>query len=381
MEMMRLKHRAQAGAEQDQIFMFTITRRSKWGFDTSGGVSISAGAGTGGIGTITLKTPAGNKINYAFAAAGVSVGFSAKFGTSGSSEDFTSGGAMYLLDRLGGNDLTRDDIEGFFISRDASLAFGIGMSGAAMLIGIPLSSMPAEVLVQFLRAGDAVADAVGSAVGHPLIVKILMAPMGASIIGGILDKISPATFESRAKALLLTGGQTAGGLGLSASATIGYMWAPDAAKLAPPPGQSVPNIDLPIVEVTTTRWASTSQDKADVIHLPGDALFGFDRFDLRPEAQATLGKAADLIRTRSPRALSVEGHTDAIGSDGYNNTLSMHRANAVAHWLINRKVMPRSAVYTKGWGKMRPVAPNMRGNLDDPLGRKKNRRVEIWLIK
>jgi outer membrane protein OmpA-like peptidoglycan-associated protein len=362
--------------------MLTVTKRSDWSFDTSGGVSMSVGAGTGGMGTITLKSPIGNKIMYTFVAAGAGIGFSVKYGASASSESYWSAGAIYLLDRFARNELTRDDVEGFFISHDASAAVGVGISGSAMLIGIPLSSIPAEVLVQLLRSGDGVADAVSAAVGHPLLVKILMAPTGASILGAILDKISPTTFESRAKALLLTGGQTTGGLGLSASATIGYMWAPDAAKLAPPPGQWMPDIVVPTIETVTTRSALPSQDEADVIRLPGDALFGFDRYDIRPDADVTLRKAAALIQQKSPRALSVEGHTDAIGDAGYNFTLSNQRAHAVARWLINRKVMKASAVHTKGWGKMRPVSPNTRGDgLDDPMGRQRNRRVEIWLIR
>jgi outer membrane protein OmpA-like peptidoglycan-associated protein len=363
--------------------MFTVTKRSKWTFDTSGGVSMSAGAGTGGIGTITLKSPAGNSIMYTFAAVGASVGFSVKYGASGSSESFTSGGALYLLDRFGRDELTRDDIEGFFISRDASAALGMGISGSAMLIGIPLSSVPVEVLLQVLRSGDGLADAVGAATGHPLLVKLLMAPTtGASILGAILDKVSPATFESRAKALLLTGGQTAGGLGVGVSATIGYMWAPGVAKFAPDPRQSLPNIDLPIVETVTMRSALSSQDESDVIRLPGDLLFGFDRADIRPAAETALRKAATLIQQRQPRALSVEGHTDAIGEAGYNVVLSNRRAHAVARWLASRKVAKSSAIHTKGWGKMRPVAPNTRPDgSDDPAGRQKNRRVEIWLIR
>jgi outer membrane protein OmpA-like peptidoglycan-associated protein len=54
----------------------------------------------------------------------------------------------------------------------------------------------------------------------------------------------------------------------------------------------------------------------------------------------------------------------------------------VARWLASRKVAKSSAIHTKGWGKMRPVAPNTRPDgSDDPAGRQKNRRVEIWLIR
>ena len=126
----------------------------------------------------------------------------------------------------------------------------------------------------------------------------------------------------------------------------------------------------------------TSQDEADVIRLPGDALFAFDRYDIRPQAEVTLQKAAALIQQRSPRALSVEGHTDAIGDPGYNSMLSHQRAHAVERWLVQRNVMKASAIHTKGCGKMHPVARNTRPDgADDPIGRQKNRRVEIWLIR
>jgi outer membrane protein OmpA-like peptidoglycan-associated protein len=215
-----------------------------------------------------------------------------------------------------------------------------------------------------------------------LLVKIAMAPVtGVSLLAALVDKISPSVLGSRAKALLLTGGFNTGGVGVSASATIGYMWS-DAASLGPPRGQWMPNLDVPIIETTTTRSALPSQDEADVIRLSGDALFGFDRYDIRPAAEVTLLKAEALIQQKSPRALSVEGHTDAIGDPGYNFVLSTHRADAIKRWLVQRNVMKAEAIQTKGWGKMRPVAPNTRaGGLDDPKGRQKNRRVEIWLIK
>jgi outer membrane protein OmpA-like peptidoglycan-associated protein len=159
------------------------------------------------------------------------------------------------------------------------------------------------------------------------------------------------------------------------------MWS-GAPSLAPPPGQWTPNLTVPTIETVTIRSALTSQDEADVIRLPGDALFAFDRYDIRPAAEATLLQAAALIQQKLPRALSVEGHTDAIGNSGYNFMLSNQRANAIKHWLVNRNVMKASAIETRGWGKMRPIAPNTQtSGLDDPKGRQKNRRVEIWMIK
>ncbi|HLK24527.1 MAG TPA: OmpA family protein, partial [Caulobacteraceae bacterium] len=73
----------------------------------------------------------------------------------------------------------------------------------------------------------------------------------------------------------------------------------------------------------------------------------------------------------------VEGHTDAIGSDAYNMTLSEARARTVRDWLSARGAIP-AATPIKGYGKRDPIAPNTRPDgSDDPEGRQKNRRVDI----
>jgi outer membrane protein OmpA-like peptidoglycan-associated protein len=75
----------------------------------------------------------------------------------------------------------------------------------------------------------------------------------------------------------------------------------------------------------------------------------------------------------------LEGHTDAKGSDAYNQTLSERRARAVKDWLVTRRAIP-GAASVKGWGEQRPVAPNTKANgADHPEGRQQNRRVEVVL--
>ena len=343
---------------------------------------MSAGVVSGGVGTITLQSPSKNKVMYTTVGAGVGFGWSVKYGVSASAESFTSRGNIFVLDSFAGAELRQEDIEGFYFSRDASAALGVGISGSAMLIGIPPSSLPDEVMVQILRASDFAADAAIARFGHPRLFRILLRPIGVTIFEKIFGRISPTTFASKAKALLLTGGQTIGGVGAGVSETFGYMWAPNSPRLEPPPGQWTPNVVVPTIERVTTRSALPSQDAADVIRLPGDALFAFDRYDIRPDADAVLRRVAQLIGKKPPRALSVEGHTDAIGLEGYNQALSMRRAQTVGHWLTSHKVVKPSAISFKGWGKMRPIAPNSRSDgSDNPEGRQKNRRVEIWLIR
>lgn len=110
-----------------------------------------------------------------------------------------------------------------------------------------------------------------------------------------------------------------------------------------------------------------------------DALFEFDQATLTADAEETLTALVPLLAKAGKHPVSVEGHTDAKGSDDYNQTLSEKRASAVKDWLVAHNAVPAGAT-TKGWGKRRPVAPNTKPDgADDPAGRQKNRRVEVVL--
>jgi outer membrane protein OmpA-like peptidoglycan-associated protein len=111
-----------------------------------------------------------------------------------------------------------------------------------------------------------------------------------------------------------------------------------------------------------------------------DALFDFDKADLRADAEATLEAAIPQIRQATEggkRPARVEGHTDGKGSEAYNMRLSEARARSVRDWLARRDVLPASAGIV-GFGKSQPIAPNtLEDGSDNPEGRQKNRRVEI----
>ncbi len=114
--------------------------------------------------------------------------------------------------------------------------------------------------------------------------------------------------------------------------------------------------------------------------LSGDVLFDFDSTAIRPGAADVLGKIAQVIRDRSHGDVYVVGHTDAVGTDAYNQKLSEDRAAAVIAWLSVREGIPSSIMLGRGMGKAQPVADNTRPNgADNPEGRAKNRRVEIFL--
>lgn len=88
----------------------------------------------------------------------------------------------------------------------------------------------------------------------------------------------------------------------------------------------------------------------DVVSLSANFLFGFDRYTLRPEAVDTLNQLATRLADSSVQTVRIEGHTDFKGSDAYNQTLSEHRANAVAQYLVSRGV-PSGKISAVGMGK------------------------------
>lgn len=118
------------------------------------------------------------------------------------------------------------------------------------------------------------------------------------------------------------------------------------------------------------------------IEMPADVLFDFDKAEIRPDAVKVLAQAAEVLRQHPDRTVVIEGHTDAKGSDQYNQRLSERRAQAVKTWLQRQGGLSGMALTARGWGSKRPVAPNMKPDgSDDPEGRQKNRRVEIIIAK
>ena len=117
------------------------------------------------------------------------------------------------------------------------------------------------------------------------------------------------------------------------------------------------------------------------IDLAADVLFEFDKATLQPAAEDTLTKAAALIRDKAKGAVRIEGHTDSVGNDAYNQKLSERRAESVRQWFV-RHGLGSVRLSSRGFGETQPVASNTRPDgSDDPEGRRKNRRVEIVIGK
>jgi len=107
-----------------------------------------------------------------------------------------------------------------------------------------------------------------------------------------------------------------------------------------------------------------------IVSMP-DVLFDFNRYTLKPEAREKLAKISGIVLAYPDLKLDVEGHTDSIGSDEYNQKLSEERASSVRGYLVSQGLKPDSISAT-GLGKANPVADNRTSH-----GRQLNRRVEM----
>lgn len=104
-----------------------------------------------------------------------------------------------------------------------------------------------------------------------------------------------------------------------------------------------------------------------------DVLFKTGSFELLPGARERLAKVSGIVIAHPGLHLEVEGHTDAVGSDDYNQQLSEKRAGAVRDYLVQQGI-PSDTIVARGLGKTQPVASN-----DTTEGRQQNRRVELVL--
>ncbi len=107
-----------------------------------------------------------------------------------------------------------------------------------------------------------------------------------------------------------------------------------------------------------------------VVSMP-DVLFAFNKYELKPEARERLAKISGIVLAYPDLKLQIEGYTDSIGSDEYNQTLSDKRAEAVRDYLVSQGVSMNN-VSAQGMGKADPVADN-----STAAGRQLNRRVEM----
>ena len=109
--------------------------------------------------------------------------------------------------------------------------------------------------------------------------------------------------------------------------------------------------------------------------------FNFDKHDIRQGAADTLDQVLATLKEYPELIVEVRGHTDAKGSNTYNDKLSQQRSDAAIQYLIDKGV-DKSRLVPKGFGEDQPAAPNatLEGE-DDPKGRQLNRRVEFKILE
>ena len=136
--------------------------------------------------------------------------------------------------------------------------------------------------------------------------------------------------------------------------------APAPAPVAPPPPAPAPAV----VPVPTS----------EKVTFAADAFFDFDKAVLKPEGKAKLDDLVSKMSGINLEVIIAVGHTDSVGSDAYNQKLSVRRSEAVKSYLVTKGV-EKNRVYTEGKGEKQPVADNKTAD-----GRAKNRRVEIEVV-
>ncbi|TAN55825.1 MAG: OmpA family protein [Betaproteobacteria bacterium] len=144
-------------------------------------------------------------------------------------------------------------------------------------------------------------------------------------------------------------------------------------KPAPKPAVTPPPPPPPPAK-PAPKPAPKPKPVAEKVTLAADVLFDFDKSVLKPEGKSKLDDLAQKVKAINLEVVIAIGHTDSIGSDAYNQKLSVRRAESVKAYLVSKGVEP-NRIYTEGKGEKQPVASNKTKE-----GRAKNRRVEIEVI-
>jgi OOP family OmpA-OmpF porin len=143
---------------------------------------------------------------------------------------------------------------------------------------------------------------------------------------------------------------------------------PPAPKPAPPP----PPKPAPAPEAPKPKpEAEKPKPVAEKVTFAADVLFDFDKAVIKPDGRSKLDDLANKMRTINLEVVIAIGHADSIGSDAYNQRLSVRRSESVKAYLVSKGI-EANRVYTEGKGEKSPVADNKTAD-----GRAKNRRVEM----
>jgi OOP family OmpA-OmpF porin len=144
--------------------------------------------------------------------------------------------------------------------------------------------------------------------------------------------------------------------------------APVPAPKPPPPPEPKPRAEAP------KPAPEKPKPVAEKVTFAADVLFDFDKAVIKPEGKSKLDDISNKVKGVNLEVVIAIGHADSIGSDAYNQRLSVRRAESVKAYLVSKGIEP-NRIYTEGKGEKQPVADNKTRE-----GRAKNRRVEIEVI-
>ena len=143
---------------------------------------------------------------------------------------------------------------------------------------------------------------------------------------------------------------------------------PVVASVIPEPVAAAPVVEpAPVV-------AAAPVAVSEKVTFAAEALFDFDKSIVKPEGKQALDELVSKLQGMQTEVMIAVGHTDAVGSDAYNQKLSLSRAEAVKAYIVSKGLTP-SRVYTEGKGESQPVADNA-----NSAGRAKNRRVSVEVV-
>ena len=126
--------------------------------------------------------------------------------------------------------------------------------------------------------------------------------------------------------------------------------------------------------VVTPPPAPPAPPAATKVTYAADAFFDFDKSVIKPAGKQKLDDLISKIKDINLEVIIAVGHTDSVGTDSYNQRLSVRRSEAVKAYLVSKGI-EKNRVYTEGKGEKQPVADNKTAE-----GRAKNRRVEIEVV-
>jgi OmpA-OmpF porin, OOP family len=147
--------------------------------------------------------------------------------------------------------------------------------------------------------------------------------------------------------------------------------APVPAPKPPPPPEPKPRAPEP---EKPKPEPEKPKPVAEKVTFAADVLFDFDKAVIKPEGKSKLDDISNKAKGANLEVVIAIGHADAVGSDAYNQRLSVRRAESVKAYLVSKGI-EGNRVYTEGKGEKQPVAENKTAD-----GRAKNRRVEIEVI-